>query len=110
MSELLDAIVSTLRCPKCGNQIFNEDFKKDGLYLCGHRGPNGGYCNTILACYCKGCNQLYNEDRFGKHGDVYECKECGRVQWGLTEFKKRREEGQRIYDNIFESAKKAGLI
>ena len=88
---------STLVCPTCGSKIFNEKYAKDECFVCWNRpkGENGGVCNTVVGCYCSTCQELLPADRFGKHNDVYECKKCGKPQWGFTEYKKDRESLER---------------
>lgn len=91
MSEL-----ETMVCPKCGTTTPNEKYIKDGAFICAHR-DSKGVCGNIVGILCKGCNKIYAKDRFGLHGDVYECKECGRVQWAFTELMKER---KKVEDDI----------
>ena len=74
-------------CPICGSKDIEKMMKpgKSGVYDTIFR------CNSMNhegLCFCKGCKKLYPYSGFGKHGDVWECKECGRVQWEHTEQQK----------------------
>lgn len=68
-----------LNCPDCGTDEYVPEFEIDGLYVCAKCGKKLGY-------YCSGCDRVYMENRLGKHGDVWECKLCGKIQWGYTEY------------------------
>lgn len=98
--------VGNIKCPKCGGNVFDSDYTKDKLYICKSKFFNdklGDYitCGHIQA-FCKKCNKIYDESGFGKHGDVWECKECGSVCWPLTE-KKRSIENARSQLNKMNS-------
>ena len=84
-----------ITCPVCGQNNFQTA-----------KHPDGNWCNTVfwcrtgleklnrcsgVVCYCKKCEKMYPAYQFGKHGDVYECKECGTVQWEYTDYKKDEE-------------------
>ena len=83
-------VVENVTCPLCGNHVFSKDMVEQGIYRCltPNNDPNDliPYCHGMLF-YCKKCDKYYPENMFGKHGDVYECKECGTVHWGQTERK-----------------------
>lgn len=85
MDELMN-----LKCPKCGQTEPNEKYIKDGAFICAHKNDEGFTCGTVVGVYCKSCKQIYQADRFGFRDDAYECKECGKLQWGFTEYKKDR--------------------
>lgn len=70
-----------LKCPKCGTDKHLPKYEIDGLYVC-------STCGRVLGYTCDRCEKLYTENRLGRHGDVYECKLCGRIQWGYTEWKR----------------------
>ena len=70
-----------LYCPGCGIDQHQEKYAEDGLYVCEK-------CGKVLGYLCAGCNKVYLENRLGLHGNVYECKLCGRIQWGYTEYKR----------------------
>ena len=90
-----------LKCPKCGFSEFNADAEKKGIYVCNHTlEETGCYCETIVAALCKQCCHIYPFDGFGKHGDVYECKECGKVNWPLTEYIREVEEIKAKWEDI----------
>lgn len=85
MDELL-----SLKCPKCGQTEPNKKYIKDGAFICAHKNDEGFICGTVVGVYCKSCKEIYPADRFGFRNDAYECKECGKLQWGFTEYKKDR--------------------
>lgn len=76
-------IVQNVTCPICGEHIFNASAISDGMYICVNK-VNGRTCDHVQ-CLCKKCNALRDESKFGKHGDVWECKECGTVCWPYTD-------------------------
>lgn len=67
---------------KCGSEEFLPEYKIDELYVCSK-------CGRVVAYYCTGCNRPFMSNRLGLHGDVYECKLCGHIQWGYTEYKRK---------------------
>ena len=88
-------------CPICHGHDFGS----------GSRTGLGGYYKTVLQCltnafgtpnpqckgelaYCKKCNKWLPFSEFGNRNDTYECKECGTVQWDLTELMKIRSAAQ----------------
>ena len=71
-----------LFCPDCNTDIHDSKYEIDNLYVCSK-------CGKVLGYLCTGCDQVYTQNRLGKHGDVYECKICGRIQWGYTEWKRK---------------------
>ncbi len=102
--QYLESIVDIpeLTCPKCGGHYFWKEYINDGFYLCGNR-PNGlesGICGTYVKIHCKGCDKDLPTERFGKRGDEWECKECGRVQWGLTARKRQEEKWEQEREAI----------
>lgn len=84
-------VIEEITCPKCGGHLFNESCAAKSMYVCWNKDEQGNICGKTIAL-CKKCNKIYDEDDFGKHGDVWECKECGTVCWPLTERNRRREE------------------
>ena len=78
-------------CPICSNSEFNETWAEKNVFLCDHKNEDGQVCMGSVI-YCKYCDKQYPESNFGKHGDVYECKECGNVHWGFTDLMNYREE------------------
>lgn len=81
-----------LVCPKCNNSIFNRELKEKGVLQCDYTDKDNKYCGELVGAICKTCNAPLPFNRFGKHGDVYECKECGRVNWPLTDYLREQEE------------------
>ena len=76
-------IWENIRCPKCGGIRFFKDNKKQTRYFCSMPAPNG-YCGAEVYM-CTRCNKPYLKDNYGYRNEAYECKECGQVQWELTE-------------------------
>ena len=74
-----------LNCPSCGIVDHVQKYSIDGLYVC-------ALCGKILGYLCDGCDRIYTSNRLGLHGDVYECKICGKIQWGYTEYKRDKSE------------------
>ena len=70
-----------LFCPNCKIDKHDSAAEKDGLYKCAE-------CNKTLGYYCRGCNKVYIENRLGRRGDEWHCKECNAIQWGYTEYKR----------------------
>lgn len=70
-----------LYCPNCNKDKHVQKYEEDGLYIC-------ETCGRILGYFCRGCDKVYTKNRLGLHGDVYECKLCGTIQWGYTEWKR----------------------
>ena len=68
-----------LICPKCNSQKQDPKYEKDLFFVCSD-------CGNVIGYDCLGCEKFYDENRLGLHGDVYECKLCGRIQWGYTEY------------------------
>ena len=80
-----EIFVESVTCSKCGGHTFIKGTTEDGIYSC-----TTPKCYGVKA-FCKNCKKLYDEDMFGKHGDVWECKECGAVQWKYTDMMRDRE-------------------
>lgn len=74
--------MSGLYCPECNGNEFDPLYAEDYFYVCKK-------CGNIVGYYCTGCGRMFTKNRLGLHGDVYECKLCGKIQWGYTEFKRR---------------------
>ena len=74
-------------CPDCKVEKYVPEYEEDGFYVCAD-------CGRPLGYVCSGCPDIYNKNRLGKHGDVYECKICGKIQWGFTEFMRKKEKGR----------------
>lgn len=78
-------------CSKCGGHLFDSDGIQDGIYVCKTESQEKGkFCNNTMYL-CKKCNKVYPKSNYGKRGDVYECKECGAIQWAYTESERNYE-------------------
>ena len=75
-----------LTCPECKAEEFDPVYEIDNYFICAKCGKPVGY-------YCDMCEKFYDDNRLGKHGDVWECKLCGKIQWGYTEWKRALAEG-----------------
>lgn len=89
-------------CPRCGGHEYtngraNNEWNKTTYWCKKGRGVNP--CMGYL-CFCKKCEKIYPETKFGKHGDVYECKECGTVQWDYTDYKREEERFASVLSSI----------
>ena len=73
--------MSGLSCPDCGSSEFVGKYEDDNLFVCKN-------CGKVIGYYCNGCGRVFTGNRLGLHGDVYECKLCGTIQWGYTEYKR----------------------
>ena len=82
-NEIVEVVVPDVTCPKCGGHTFREAGIKDKTYICCSK-IDGKICDNVQY-YCKTCNEIKDESRFGKHGDVWECKDCGSVCWPCTD-------------------------
>lgn len=71
-----------LTCPNCKTDKHEPIPEKDGLYVCAN-------CGAIIGYYCKGCDKVYLENRLGRRGDEWVCKECNTIQWGYTQYKRK---------------------
>lgn len=71
-----------LFCPKCNTDKHDPKYEVDGLYVCSQ-------CGQILGYLCRGCDKVYLSNRLGRIGDEWHCKECNRIQWGYTEYKRK---------------------
>lgn len=87
-------------CPRCNNSEFEPKWAEKNVFLCSHLDENKKMCFGSVV-YCKHCEKAYPESGFGKHGDVYECKECGNVHWGYTDLMKEREETRKLMFSEF---------
>ena len=74
-----------LACPVCNIDAHVPKYEKDGLYVCSS-------CGKVLGYLCSGCDKVYLENRLGQKDDVWVCKVCGEIQWGYTEYKRKRGE------------------
>ena len=76
------------QCPQCYSTKHKEKYLKDKAYVCDGilEMDENQKCNNLIKAYCKQCDKYYDDDNFGKQGDVYVCKECGTIQWGVTEY------------------------
>ena len=70
-------------CPVCNTDKHDPRYEKDGLYVC-------NTCGKVLGYLCKGCDQIYLENRLTEYSNVWICKECNTVQWGYTEYKNKK--------------------
>ncbi len=73
-------------CEHCFSSNFIEKYHENAFYVCSE-------CHQIHGYYCNKCGTWYYSSQLGLHGDVYECKKCGKIQWGYTDFKR---------DNVYE--------
>ena len=90
--------VDNVRCSKCGGNLFRESGIGRGLYICENI-VSGKYCGNVM-CYCKRCDKIYDESRFGKHGDVWVCKECDAINWACTDRKRATEEAKKLLSMV----------
>lgn len=81
-----------IKCPVCGSTEFTESALQRNVYECVNIIKPDHQPNVVVGSLCKQCNKVYYFDGFGKHGDVYECKECGKINWDLTDFLRDRNE------------------
>jgi len=85
--------ITNVHCPKCGANIFSKKYIEKGIYICEGKDETSVVGKCWTAQYlCKTCNKIYPESNFGKHGDVYECKTCGSVNWPYTDRQKENTE------------------
>ena len=98
-SEVIE--IPDVTCATCGGHLFEAGPATDGRYCCASV-INGEKCKGDHYL-CKKCNVVRDVSQFGKHGDVWECKECGSVCWAMTDAKRKLEA---IYGRIasFDSA------
>lgn len=104
--------IENLTCPKCGDHIYNEEHVKKQLYVCAHPydsfTTSSGTTITARCChcqvYCKTCDAIFDQDDFGLHGDVYEHKECGTVNWPYTDWKRKQDEMRSFFRGYNEKA------
>lgn len=68
-------------CPNCNTETYDPKYSIDEFYVCAS-------CGKPLGYFCRRCDRVYTGNRLGLHGDVYECKLCGTIQWGYTEWKR----------------------
>lgn len=80
-----DLMFDGITCPVCGGTLFDEYPGPKTIFQCAKKEPSR--CSGVV-CKCLGCDKMYPATNFGKHGDVYECKTCGRVQWDYTELRR----------------------
>lgn len=71
-------------CSRCHTDVHIAEYETDGFYVC-------ATCHTPIGYLCFGCDKVYLSNHLGLHGDVYECKHCGQIQWGYTQWKRDRE-------------------
>ncbi len=87
-------------CPICGHSVYIDKYEKDGCYICAYKPENTYICGTIIGCKCTQCNTFLPKEHFGLRNDVYECKTCGKVQWGYTEYMRSRKEFEEALANF----------
>lgn len=87
--------ISEIICPKCGNCTYEAQSALKGLYVCVTKTEKGITCDH-MQCYCKNCKTIRDETEFGKHGDVWECKECGSVCWPITDRMRAKEQAEAL--------------
>ena len=92
------ATIPEITCPVCGGHVFDGEKAPQGLYICSKVNSTmelfGETKNIIcghIQAYCKKCEKVYDEKDYGKHGDAWECKECGTVNWPYTDFMREKE-------------------
>lgn len=71
-----------LICQNCGSTRQVPIYAIDNFFVCAD-------CGHVIGYDCSGCQHFYENNHLGLHNDVYECKYCGKIQWGYTEYKKR---------------------
>lgn len=100
MSEnvIEEVVIPEVACTICGGHTFNKKFAAEGMYMC-RSIVNGKLCDHVQYL-CKTCNKIRDESRFGKHGDVWECKECGTVCWPCTDRMLTIEEYKRLMSSV----------
>ena len=79
-------VKENVTCPKCGGHEFIESFANDGCYICKNYVGNEYECNLAGVSVCRKCNKEYPNHRFAIVNSMYYCKECDKIQWGLTEY------------------------
>lgn len=72
-----------ITCPDCNSETLDPKYAQDNFYVCAK-------CGKAIGYLCTGCDEVYFANRLGLHGDVYECKICGKIQWGYTEWKRNK--------------------
>lgn len=77
-----------LTCPVCGTHEFIKSFADDGCFVCVNYVGREKEHEHPVACLCKKCNTIYTYDKFGYRAEAFQCKECDKVQWGLTMFER----------------------
>ena len=83
--------LENITCSVCGGHVFNAGAAEKGIYTCLTGKEDGSACNHTMI-RCKQCDKIYDESNYGRHGDVFECKECGSVNWPYTDMIRNREE------------------
>lgn len=83
-----DVTILEVSCPNCGGNIYRKKYAEYGCYFC--KTVDIGTLKTCnyVNIYCVSCKQWISESDLGLHGDVYECKKCGKTHWGYTELKR----------------------
>lgn len=70
-------------CKQCGTDKLDPQYQIDDLFVC-------SVCGKVIGYRCSDCDRVFFNNRLGLHGNVYECKICGRIQWGYTEWKRNQ--------------------
>jgi len=90
--------IKEITCPVCGDHVFFDEYIDKKMYLCAHQLPDEKIGNITLrskCChcliYCNKCEKILDQSEFGKHGDVYECKNCGTVNWPYTDYRREQD-------------------
>lgn len=83
--EFFKNYAKNLHCACSYNAKADEDVLDDGLIVCKK-------CGHIISgeAACFKCKQSYKFKRFGYDNGVYRCKKCDAVQWGLTEYARKK--------------------
>lgn len=98
MAQLKEVSVD-ITCPVCKGRSFYTykvgDKFIETVCFCQTNRLTNNPCPGKLA-YCKKCKKYYPENGFGYRNDVYECKECGTVQWELTDIIKENKKKEAV--------------
>ena len=70
----------TVFCPKCNSRNNNPKYANDHFYVCSD-------CGHIIGYECH--DRFYDYNHLAFLNNAFVCKECGKIQWGYTEYKKK---------------------
>ncbi len=91
-------VLENITCHKCGGNIFRKSCIDDGVYICENL-VDGKACERTMY-YCKHCDKIYDESRYGKHGDVWVCKECENTNWPCTDRTRAIEKAKQLLSMV----------